>query len=82
MSNNLPATITVPQTYTFRMNSYPLTLMSGSIQMPAEHMNNTVTIYNLDGSVQSSFLVTSPRSITFSNVNFSKITFSDTSFYL
>jgi hypothetical protein len=48
--------------------------------MPAEHMNNTVTIYNLDGSVQSSFLVTSPRSITFSNVNFSKITFSDTSF--
>jgi len=79
-SNSIPVTITVPQSYTFQMNSTHQTLMSGQISLPAEHMINTVKIYNLDGSLQTEFQITSPRTLYFSNVNFSKITFEDNTF--
>jgi hypothetical protein len=79
-STNLPITLTLPQSATIPLVTQPLSLVSGTLTLPAEHMNNLVQIYDREGVLQSEFLVTSPRTLYFSNVNFSKIILSDITF--
>lgn len=65
---------------TINLNTTNNSTTNITLTFPALHMNNNVTIYNLDGSVNSNFNVSFPIELTMDNVTFSRITLDDAQF--
>ena len=76
----MPVLRTKPSSSDITLNLSQNTTANITLTFPALHMNNNVTIYNLDGSVNSEFTVTFPIEITMEDVTFSKITLNDSQF--
>lgn len=76
----MPVLRTKPSVSDITLNLSQNTTANITLTFPALHMNNNVTIYNLDGSVNSEFTVTFPIEITMEDVTFSKITLNDSQF--
>ena len=77
---HMPVLRTKPSSSDITLNLSQNTTANITLTFPALHMNNNVTIYNLDGSVNSEFTVTFPIEITMEDVTFSKITLNDSQF--
>lgn len=77
---SMPQIITLPQTSSINLINSQNALLTGTIILPATHMNNTLTIYGISGEIVTQYTVTYPTQIVMENVNFSRITFQDSNF--
>ena len=77
-----PIPIQFPSTYTLNLSSSPRTLFVLKIIISNPSVNQTITFYNQNGSIEGQPIVlTNSVEIKLRYVNFSKITFSDTNVY-
>lgn len=81
MKSNIPTQLILQKNSSIPLYQGGLYLYDVILTFPAQNMENTMTIFNNFGSIQSTISITYPQQIILSNVDFSQITFQDNSEY-
>jgi hypothetical protein len=81
MKSNIPSQLILQKNSSLPLYQGGLYLYDVILTFPAQNMENTMTIFNNFGSIQSTISITYPQQIVLSNVDFSQITFQDDSEY-
>ncbi|MEM4066640.1 MAG: hypothetical protein QXV17_07260 [Candidatus Micrarchaeaceae archaeon] len=77
-----PIPLVLSSTDTLKLVEQPLTLINAKIVISNAHVQQTVTFYNQSGTIEGNpFTINSSMEFKLENVNYSKITFSDSNVY-